>query len=449
MKGTRTPLPPGVLPAWTHVVGSGKSRVVVYEDLARERRLTLRWWPEGATNWKRKSLGRVLERDRRGNVTRASEEWAKDQATVKSAALIAGTPEATVVLPQRFTIGETAAAITNAETGKYPHDTPFRRELLRALDFARTVWDAATPWATIDDAAWTKLMRRRLEGLLMRHKRGVRTTEITVSRLATVATWLRDAKKIPRDAGYPPRTWKQDILDHWRGVTGATRDPIPHRPRHSLDELRTLIEAAWAVDPRIGLLVALGAEYRLGQIVRARRSDLDLVARTLVVHGQGKKGGETIDLTDGQMRAVFTALGGYLDDCEERYLAERVDYPLFPSGRLVRRAQLPGHRATADVVRVGRPRRQRIYLTRQWITRNFHLAEDWAGIERVAGRAAYGLRRQNVDAVNAVGISRHGLKASGGWSSTKIPDEVYAEQENQIGRAEAKRLRSQTRGEDA
>ena len=30
----------------------------------------------------------------------------------------------------------------------------------------------------------------------------------------------------------------------------------------------------------------------------------------------------------------------------------------------------------------------------------------------------------NVDAANAAGISRHGLQASGGWSSTKVADEV-------------------------
>jgi hypothetical protein len=446
MTRERSLLPAGVLPAWTHVVGSGKSRCVVYEDLARGRQLTLRWW--GSTNWRRQSLGRTLERDRRGRVTPDSEQWAKDQATVKSAALIAGTPEATIVLPQRFTIGETRAAITDKKTGKYPHDTEFRKELLRAVDFAAIVWGAATPWATIEDTHWTALLRQRLESLVLRQKQGVRTTQITVSRLVTVATWLRDTKKIPREAGYPPRTWKQDILDHWRGVTGSPRDPIPHRPRHTLDELRALLDASWVVDPRLGLMVGLGAEYRLGQIVRAMRSDLDVAARTLVVHGQGKKGGETIALTDGQMRAVFTALGGYLDDCEERYLADGTDYPLFPSGRLIRREQLPGHRESADVLQLGRRRaRRQPFLTRRWITRRFHLAEEWAGITPEPGRAAYGLRRQNVDAVNAAGISRHGLKAAGGWSSTKIPDEVYAEQENQLGRAEAMRVRAQTRGE--
>jgi integrase len=269
----------------------------------------------------------------------------------------------------------------------------------------------------------------------------VRTTEITVSRLNTAATWLRRRKRITRDAALLPPDWRAELLEHWRGVTKATRDPQPSRPRHTLDQLRKLLTSAEEVDPRLGLLLQLGAEYRLGQVVRSHRTDLDLDAGTLFVHGRGRKGGELIALTEGQMAAVRRALGGYLLEDEERFLAKGTDYLLFPSGRLKRWRE--------DVPRLGDGVDRTKPLSRRWIIKNFHLAEDMAGVPRVKGRAAYGLRRQNVDAANAAGISRHGLQASGGWSSTKVADEVYREQENQLGREEARRVRAKTRGEEA
>lgn len=459
MKQALSRLPAGT--PWSHVEGRDAARVVVYEDVARGGRITLRWWDPKRKNWRRKSLKRQLDKDRRGVPLPEIVEWAMREAQRKSVALGDGLLDPVKRAQARpFTIGETEAAITDRESGKYPHKTPMRDELVRALRFAVTVWGGDTMWAEIDDGKWTQLIRRRLDSLVADDKLGVRTTEITVSRITTAVRWLRRAKKIGPDVGFAPEDWKQDILTYWRGITKAARDPVPSRPRHTIEELRKLLDWCGFVDPRLGLMLALGAEYRLGQIVRAMRSDLTIQVVqngdgsathkcTLLVHGQGKKGGETIDLTEGQMRSVFTALGGYLDACEERWLAERIDYPLFPSGRLVRREQLPGHRMTRDTQRLGRRRRGRVFLTKTWILRNFHLAELAAGIDKIEGRGAYGLRRVNVDAANLEGISLQGLKATGGWSSTKMPNEIYAEQENKRGREEARTVRAKTRGEQS
>jgi hypothetical protein len=434
-----------VTPAWSAVVGSGASRVVVYEDLARGRQLTLRWW--GGKNWKRKALGKTLERDRRGNVTSDSEQWAKDQATVKSAALIAGTPEATVILPQRFTIGEARDAITDEETGKYPHDTPYRRELLRALDFAVLIWKADTPWSAIEDKEWTMLVRRRVSGLLHRGLQGIRSTEITVSRINTAAQWLRDQKKIPRDAAIPPRTWRRDLLDYWRGEMAkragqsvdTIEDPSVARPRHTLDEMRKIIAAAPKVDPRFALLVQLAAEYRLGQARRAKRSHLK--DNTFTITGRGKKVGALVDLTPGQQAAWATAIGtgGYLEALEAKWLSSGKDYFLFPSGKMF--GWKKGEWEIGDGIDLSKP------VSREWVIKNFHKAERIAEVPELKGRGAYGLRRQNVDAANALGISGLGKQASGGWSSTKVPDSIYAESTNSAGRAEAARARATTRGE--
>jgi hypothetical protein len=52
--------------------------------------------------------------------------------------------------------------------------------------------------------------------------------------------------------------------------------------------------------------MALGAELRLGQVIRCRRPDLSLEHATLTVRGKGHKKGAVEHLTAGQMRVVRT-----------------------------------------------------------------------------------------------------------------------------------------------
>ena len=436
--------------AWTHVTGSGAARVVVYEKVG-SRMLTLRWWIAARKQWRRKSLGRTLERDRNGKLVKASVEWAKQQAMRKSVALSDGVVD--VALPTKpapFTIGETEAVLTDVDTGPYPHATPFVAELTRALTLACTVWGKDTMWNEIDDQAWTKLMRRRLAGLLAKKKQGIRSTEITVSRINTAAEWLRDQKKIPRDAALLPKKWRKDLLTYWRGETAKAqglsvndvKDPEVHRPRHTLEDMRKVLAAAELVDPRLYLLLQLAAEYRLGQARTAKRSHVNLEAGSFRIFGRGKKGGANIDLTAGQLLALHRALDpdvGYLAALERVWIDEQKDYYLFPSGKMLGRKQ--GAWALGRGIDYKKP------VSREWIIMNFHVAEDRAGVKKIKGGAAYLLRRQNVDAMNAVGISGLGKQAAGGWSSTKVPDSIYAEETNKAGRDEAKRVRSVTRGE--
>ena len=434
---------------WTHVEGSKASRVVVYEDKARGGMLTLRWRVASRKNYRRKTLGRVLERDRRNQPVKACVQWAIQEAKRKSVALGDGLEAAEAVKVSPFTIGETKAALTDSETGPYPHDTEFRRELVRALVLAGLVWGEDTAWHAVDDAAWTKLMRRRLGGLLDRKKQGIRSTEITISRLNTAAEWLRDQKRIPRDAALLPKKWRAKLLDFWRGEVAKRQerspaeieDPKPSRPRHTLAEMRKIIAAAPKIDPRFGLLLALAAEYRLGQARRAKRSHLNLAGGTFTIGGRGKKLGAVVDMTAGQLAAWATATGpgGYLEATEGAWLTKGRDYYLFPAGKML------GRRAGEWMLGAGID--YEACVSREWITANFHAAEDLAGVAKVKGRAAYGLRRQNVDAMNEEGISPLGKQAAGGWSSTKVPDSIYAESTNQVGRTEAKKVRARTRGE--
>jgi integrase len=207
--------------------------------------------------------------------------------------------------------------------------------------------------------------------------------------------------------------------------------------------MRAILAHAGAVDPRLALVLALGAELRIGQVRRARRQDLSLEAGTFVVHGRGKKGGETIDLTAGQLVVVREALAtGYLRDVEAAYQAHALDdYRLFPQG------QMPGGRSGAPVATVARhadaqPLDERTLIV--W----FREAEALAGVESQRGRAFYGLRRQAVDAAKEGGISREGLQHLGGWSDSQVPDRIYADQESKVHRAEAAQVRARIRGEE-
>jgi hypothetical protein len=58
------------------------------------------------------------------------------------------------------TITESAKLIIDPAIGRYPHDSPFRAELLRSLKFAAEVWGDVA-WESIDESHYTMLLRRR------------------------------------------------------------------------------------------------------------------------------------------------------------------------------------------------------------------------------------------------------------------------------------------------
>lgn len=433
---------------WTYVVEQ-PARVVVYEDVARKHMLTLRWW--NGTNWQRKTLGKKLTRDARGEPDKELVAFAIGEG-MKHSLLLAGqmpqlaTSPAPAIAP--VTIAQAWDILTDAETGKYRTDTAHRREIKAALEYAELVWGKARPWATIGEDEWLRLMRRRLEGLVKRGHNGIRRTEITVSRLDTVARVLRAKKRIPIDAARPPENWRRIVHDDWRELTGSHKDYVPARPRHTHEEMLKILEAALSpeTDPRFRLLFILGAEYRLGQAVRSWRSDLDVDAGTFTIHGAGKKKGETIDLTAQQLRIAQEALAGILSPLETRRAAgELQDYPLFPAGH-VRTAKAGGW----ELGHLDEPLRS---ASREWVHKQFRAAEDRAQVKHVDFRGAYGVRRVALDAAlnkDLAGeqISERGLMASGGWSDPKVPHTIYAEAENRAGREEAKRVRARIRKEE-
>lgn len=418
---------------WEKSVGWLPHKVTVYEREDRGGELYLRWRADG--NWRRKSLRRSL-RTVRGRIDPDVQRWALEQASAHYASLVAGLPANEKPAARPLTIGEAWARVTNADTGKYPADSGHRQETQRALKEAARVWGADTPWADIRKADMRKLWRGRINALTASGKVGARGAEVTAARVFAVAQWLRDEEIVPPQSCVPWTKWKQELADDWSKLTGNTGKAPVFRPRYKMGESRELMKAAAQGDPRFALLMALGAELRLGQVRRCRRSDLDLEHRTLTVHASGHKEGVVSKLTKGQMIAVRRALSGYLRELE----AHCPDYPLFPSG------QMPGGRSGKPVATVERhATAEPIDRTalRKWL----RAAETLAGVEHQKGRGGYGIRRAAVDAAKAMKISREGLKASGGWKDTQMPDRIYAEQEMEYAQEEARDVRAKIRGE--
>jgi len=427
---------------WEHSVGTVPFKVTAFEMASRKHVLYLRWRKGG--NWKYESLKRSMRDEKgrplTGRARRDVEQWAIAQAEQKFAALRAGITDVQQQAP--LTLGEGWALISDGDTGKYPADSRHRREVERELKHVIRILGADTPWEALHVEQLTKLWRARIRELRAASETGIRGAEITISRLLTVAQWLRDRERIPKDACIAPQSWKRDLRKDWQQLTSSDRIVEPERPRYTVDEYRKLFETTWQADPRYGLMYALGAELRAGQVARMRRSDLDLEKNRFRVWGSGNKRGTWVKMTSGQLAAVDRAFGGYLVKLEAAHRAgELPDYFLFPRG------QMTGGRkgnAIADVERHGTAKHVGEFAMRKWHRK----AEDLAKIPHLDGRGWYGSRRTGVDEGKKRKASREGLKALGGWTDTQTPDAIYAEQDQEYAQDEAAELRAAMRGEE-
>ena len=429
--------------------------VTPYEATDKGGRLYLRWRgkSEGSarTNWRRLALRDhnnrpVMARTADGKFVKARLQWAQDCAENKARELAetSGAGRVSVAPAPALTIVAGKRLAFHAQTGRYPEKNQHRNEVEASLDFATKVWanmdPAVTTWEQVRKPHIRALWRERIRQLRKRaDTEGFRGAEITVMRVLAVAQWLRDEDHIPAGSCVAPKDWRAKLKEDWVGISKAPGVPTPKRPRHTLTEMRAIMAKARDVDPRFEVLIALGAEQRLGQVVRAWRSALDLEKGLFRIPSRGKKTGAVIELTNGQRAVITHALtAGYLRHLERLQL----DYPLFPG------TQLAQSRTAGDPLAVNRHLTAPT-VTRMQLRRWFLDAEALARVPHLRGRGAYGLRRVAVDAAVAEKISPDGLQAHGGWTNSKTPNEIYRETERMEARTEAKDVRAKIRGENA
>lgn len=406
---------------WKARVGSPPLVVVAYERPEQRGVVFARWTDparDGRPRGRKLSLG-VTVRDDAGRLDPGLAAIAEAKLRACYADLIAGRdpgrdPGSGAASPLTLRAGY-ALALRVDGAGLYARATPQHRDAQRAADTAMDVLGHGARWTDVTPAraakVWRTLARRhRDEG-----RSGPRHAEVVVSTLYTVARWLRDHGHLPADACRTGRTWRGTwrtrLKAEWEEITGWT--VAPRRPRHTEPERRAIIAALPAADPRLRLAVALGADLRLGQVLRVMRGDVAL-ARTaecphgrVVVRGYRRAPGATVALTAAQRADVDDALAGYLREYEAAYTpthhevlgavvhagappldgltaGRRVtDYPLFPGGKLAR-----------GVARLWSERR---VLARRTALKMFHHLERAAGVEPVTGRGWRGIRRLSTD----------------------------------------------------
>jgi hypothetical protein len=182
-----------------------------------------------------------------------------------------------------------------------------------------------------------------------------------------------------------PEKWRSTLKIEW----GKKAEEQHVRPKvvrpaercHDAQEGASYFAALANADPRLRLLLELFVLWRLGQAVRAMRSDIDFTVGdfgAIRCEGRGAKWGVFMWLTKWQRQILDEALGGYLARYEVLYQADpKNDYRLVPGDRINSRKDVLSQRP----------------LTRSGLLRMFRETEKAARIIHRDGRGWNGLKR--------------------------------------------------------
>lgn len=447
---------------WQYQRGEPPNTVTAVERTDRSRLVEVRWWVPRLKRFQRRSLGFSI-RDERGIIVEELQREAVQHTQAIYDALMAGRSPTTVAATEEGPLTLVAGfdLATAVPSGMYVIESEHLREVRRATrDIVEAIghgpkghprtWDALT-YSGVREL-WLTLARR----YKATERGGPSWTERCVVILLQVSQWLAAEERTTRSV-VVKKTWREQLRREWEQLT--TERITKSTPRHSEAEIRRIFGALGkeTVDPRIALAIELGAEARLGQVRRLMRTDVDLSSigafglGRIVVHGSGKKLGIMRDLTPEERAAIDRALRGYLRDLEEAYEAGlRVDFPMFPTGRL-----------RWDVAPSRRPRKKRSLeseslrrakltvpntpINRRSLNDLFHALERAAKVEPVPGRAWYGIRRRAADLYEDYEKDERVLNDQTGHKRSDTRREVYQERDREAIRAKSAETRRRVR----
>jgi hypothetical protein len=362
---------------------------------------------------------------------------------------VAEQPLTPAELAARRTVRQGIDIVVDPRMGKLKladgqRSTERRNEWVSKLRLAERCLGPDTVLAHVGVLEYEALWRQLAETFKDTDVSGFRTTVRVTSALSVAMQWLRNRKLIPAGAATPPEKWEAELRNQWEALRGQPV-PTPAALRHTREEAGKILGAVddARVDPRMRLLIELGAELRGGQVVRARRRDVDLTRHPHAPHGivriagNKKKPGTTVALTERQRAVLDASLSGYLREYEAAFVTGQVaDYPLFPSKSL-----------RADGV--ARPRANVKSLTASGLRTMWKvLEEEVAGVRHQPGRGWYGLRRIFTDVTRQVPaeraaknlVSSHGLASGTREDVYMNPEDPTLLQESLGVRQEARRL---------
>lgn len=451
------------------VVAHEPQKVVAYERVRgadTQPRAYVRVWNSKKRAWAKRSL-KMSVRDESGNVDqdlvavafkRAGEiaKALRNGATVDALPVVVASADE-LTLEDGFNLAFRPYDPESQYSGKV-RPTRHRADARRAAADVVRVLGPKKTWASLEkrdyariwqrvadvrngDAVWESKLKNR-NGMPKQRRPGWQWCRIMLATLFSVGRWLEDEGRLPPKTLTIPHNWRGTLQEEWTKMTGeSTRKS---KPRYTVAELGRLWTALPLTDPRVRLGLTLGAELRIGQVIRVRRSNLDLshvgafgMGRLEVV-GRGRKKGVVMDLTPEQRRVVDEMLNprtGYLGKLEAAYLdGVRDDYPLFPQyvfmdGR---------NQALADVPDEVMHRRSFLRL--------FYRLEATAGVEHREGRGWYGIRRLTTDLAPEYTTDSRILNKIGGWTDTQTRED-YQDEDNPEDASRAARVRRALRSD--
>lgn len=394
-------------------------------------------WLDKRGKQQKRSLGHRDRREGKRQALAAATAMMEASAAVRGIVVAASQQQERKTDAARpLTLAEGVARMFDPLKGAYPTVTTHVRAAKRKAEAAVAILDQRLTWEEFTPGVMMYLVRMMAQQ--SRDGSGCAAAEKTCVILYAIASWLRQEGLIPDTAAIQKKGWKVKVREEWRALTGH-RVQVK-RPRHNVEEVAAIFAALPKADPRLRLLIELAAELRAGQAVRAKRSDLILdpvggfgLGR-FIVHGNGKKHGEIVDLHPELRALVDEVLStGYLAEAEAAFQRGEIpDYYLFPGGQL-QRGSVPLCRATKKPLS-------------DWNARClFKALEAIAGVEHQDGRAFYGLRRQATDLAPEFANDARVLNKLTGHTDSATRERIYQDPQNERVRARAAEARRSMR----
>jgi hypothetical protein len=471
---------------WKVTIGQRPHTLVAEERPDRKYEVYLRWQETDPVDGKSKPhfcRTGLRVRDDRGRRRRNLEDEAR-QAAEKAQKIYAagGSPrdwnkrERVTRIPR--TLAEAfAEALPHPEVGHhtgtlYPLRDRHSLDQRRGASFVERYLGGDREWSDIQAGTVSDLWAGMARAYKAGSGPGYRSLVRAVRVLYLVWEHLREQYGADFPAPKRPRRQEQRMRETWEKITGEgireKRRERKKKLRYDADELRRLFsrladvrevevvrgrkhkrtvrEVQPLCDPRVRLVVEIGAELRPGQVLRAMRSHLVLApglggygrGRFLGEKlGRGRKEGETVDLHP-ELRAYIDHVltHGYLAELEAaRVRGEIHDFPLFPGGKLVN-GRIP-------LARVKKYPHRHLHVTNAiacW--RSF---EKLAGVQHVQDRSFYGLRRGLTDTANDYSTDDRALDRLTGHQDSDTRKGFYQDRQRDEDRAKAALIRRQMR----
>jgi hypothetical protein len=214
---------------------------------------------------------------------------------------------------------------------------------------------------------------------------GAVAAEKSISLAYRLARWANRQDKL-RPPSMLENDWRDRVANHWANAVAGPRHVVD-RPRHDIDEARSVIGCREKADKRLKLWFSTAYGTR-GQIRRVMRTHVDLApdiatqGRFFIPGGSRKKPGSWIDLDARGVAEFELAFCTWLARFELAYREGRLrNYPIFPEGDL-EWSDVPD-----DALGTIRP------ISESFLGELYDSWEVAAGVRKVAGRRWYGHRR--------------------------------------------------------